>query len=55
MHVYRDLSAVIGEIDARRRFAAEISEWLKETGNTEAFEQWRAARNTSDTLSVRSA
>lgn len=52
MHVFRDLSAVITEIDARRRFAAEVSEWLEETGNTEVFEQWRAARNAAPLPSV---
>ena len=52
MHVFRDLGAAMRELDARRRYDADVTEYLKTTGNSENFEMWRLERNKADGTSV---
>ena len=37
----REMLSLVHELEARRRFDAEVGEWLKEFGLVDEFEAWR--------------
>lgn len=42
--VVHEIVNMAREVDARRRFDADVAAWLKEYGLTADFEAWRKAR-----------
>lgn len=43
--VLEETLALVNELEARRRFDADVTEWLRETDRARDFEAWRKARN----------
>ena len=39
-----EVLSMVRELEARRRFDTEVSEWLKETDRVKDFEAWRKAK-----------